>query len=111
MYLPRIQYFFFSSRRPHTRFSPDWSSDVCSSDLSQYYPHSYLRLLGWCLLPPLKNYRVLFHALRFLPIGLTKRYLCLYTRAYLWTCLFLIPRYAKRTAPAHLPERLLRYKG
>src|SRR5690606_40075755 len=22
-----------SSRRPHTRFSPDWSSDVCSSDL------------------------------------------------------------------------------
>src|SRR5690606_12767533 len=27
-------YFFFSSRRRHTRFSRDWSSDVCSSDLA-----------------------------------------------------------------------------
>src|SRR5690606_40737689 len=26
-------FFFFSSRRLHTRFSRDWSSDVCSSDL------------------------------------------------------------------------------
>src|SRR5260370_32672905 len=26
--------FFFSSRRRHTRFKCDWSSDVCSSDLS-----------------------------------------------------------------------------
>src|SRR5690606_16051939 len=26
-------FFFFSSRRRHTRFSRDWSSDVCSSDL------------------------------------------------------------------------------
>src|SRR2546422_10801868 len=26
-------YFFFSSRRRHTRCSRDWSSDVCSSDL------------------------------------------------------------------------------
>src|SRR5688572_32639614 len=25
--------FFFSSRRAHTRFDCDWSSDVCSSDL------------------------------------------------------------------------------
>src|SRR5690606_40357730 len=25
----------FSSRRRHTRFSRDWSSDVCSSDLKQ----------------------------------------------------------------------------
>src|SRR5690606_41129210 len=29
--------FFFSSRRRHTRFSRDWSSDVCSSDLSNPY--------------------------------------------------------------------------
>src|SRR5690606_16022476 len=29
-----ILYFFFSSRRRHTRFSRDWSSDVCSSDLT-----------------------------------------------------------------------------
>src|SRR5215475_14604236 len=27
-------FFFFSSRRRHTRFSRDWSSDVCSSDLA-----------------------------------------------------------------------------
>src|SRR5260370_33269997 len=28
-----ISIFFFSSRRRHTRFKCDWSSDVCSSDL------------------------------------------------------------------------------
>src|SRR5256886_5983848 len=30
--------FFFSSRRRHTRFDCDWSSDVCSSDLSPKSP-------------------------------------------------------------------------
>src|SRR5690606_40201315 len=30
--------FFFSSRRRHTRFSRDWSSDVCSSDLVTFLP-------------------------------------------------------------------------
>src|SRR5690606_39623084 len=35
--------FFFSSRRRHTRFSRDWSSDVCSSDLRKYGPW----LLQW----------------------------------------------------------------
>src|SRR5690606_40971542 len=29
--------FFFSSRRRHTRFSRDWSSDVCSSDLASLF--------------------------------------------------------------------------
>src|SRR5256885_1257253 len=29
----RSEYFFFSSRRRHTRLQGDWSSDVCSSDL------------------------------------------------------------------------------
>src|SRR5690606_31362400 len=29
--------FFFSSRRRHTRFSRDWSSDVCSSDLLRLF--------------------------------------------------------------------------
>src|SRR2546430_5550774 len=29
--------FFFSSRRRHTRFDCDWSSDVCSSDLGWLY--------------------------------------------------------------------------
>src|SRR2546430_5110307 len=30
-----VSYFFFSSRRRHTRFDCDWSSDVCSSDLGK----------------------------------------------------------------------------
>src|SRR5260370_3550072 len=30
--------FFFSSRRRHTRFKCDWSSDVCSSDLKLMGP-------------------------------------------------------------------------
>src|SRR2546430_4858120 len=33
-----LSLFFFSSRRRHTRFDCDWSSDVCSSDL---------RYMGW----------------------------------------------------------------
>src|SRR6266511_4407054 len=33
--IPSKVHFFFSSRRRHTRFSRDWSSDVCSSDLAQ----------------------------------------------------------------------------
>src|SRR5215217_6473984 len=28
-----VRFFFFSSRRRHTRYWRDWSSDVCSSDL------------------------------------------------------------------------------
>src|SRR5690606_39362829 len=32
--------FFFSSRRRHTRFSRDWSSDVCSSDLVSFHCRS-----------------------------------------------------------------------
>src|SRR5437879_12204482 len=30
--------FFFSSRRRHTRYIGDWSSDVCSSDLGKIPP-------------------------------------------------------------------------
>src|SRR6266568_7267456 len=29
-------FFFFSSRRRHTRWNCDWSSDVCSSDLGAF---------------------------------------------------------------------------
>src|SRR2546430_5493685 len=32
-----MYFFFFSSRRRHTRFDCDWSSDVCSSDLAPNY--------------------------------------------------------------------------
>src|SRR2546430_6082501 len=31
----QLYLFFFSSRRRHTRFDCDWSSDVCSSDLNR----------------------------------------------------------------------------
>src|SRR5207249_8569723 len=31
-------FFFFSSRRRHTRSKRDWSSDVCSSDLAKADP-------------------------------------------------------------------------
>src|SRR2546426_6081117 len=34
-----LSFFFFSSRRRHTRLQGDWSSDVCSSDL-------YFRVVG-----------------------------------------------------------------
>src|SRR2546430_12132717 len=34
--------FFFSSRRRHTRFDCDWSSDVCSSDLVKYNLKNHL---------------------------------------------------------------------
>src|SRR2546430_10419918 len=44
---------FFSSRRRHTRFDCDWSSDVCSSDLDSVKPSdamtgplAYARLHG-----------------------------------------------------------------
>src|SRR5256885_5080936 len=38
--------FFFSSRRRHTRLQGDWSSDVCSSDLSNW-PLEFLVRGGW----------------------------------------------------------------
>src|SRR5256886_11347729 len=58
-----VLYFFFSSRRRHTRFDCDWSSDVCSSDLYTWnealhaardrltppfaHRHSYEEVAGW----------------------------------------------------------------
>src|SRR5256886_11190295 len=38
--------FFFSSRRRHTRFDCDWSSDVCSSDLSTVLAYGFKRDLN-----------------------------------------------------------------
>src|SRR2546421_356697 len=35
-----FSFFFFSSRRRHTRSDRDWSSDVCSSDLCLLGEHS-----------------------------------------------------------------------
>src|SRR5690606_1434902 len=47
---------FFSSRRRHTRFSRDWSSDVCSSDLR-------IALVGE---EPKRTYRIRHDSLGFL---------------------------------------------
>src|SRR2546426_2450264 len=46
-------FFFFSSRRRHTRLQGDWSSDVCSSDLRKdlgipYAQGARQRALGAC---------------------------------------------------------------
>src|SRR5256886_11955798 len=46
--------FFFSSRRRHTRFDCDWSSDVCSSDLF------YVTREVEPFLPPLIPWVILF---------------------------------------------------
>src|SRR3712207_7094019 len=40
-------FIFFSSRRRHTRYWRDWSSDVCSSDLTVVIPTRD----RWALLP------------------------------------------------------------
>src|SRR5260370_24512360 len=40
----QLMLFFFSSRRRHTRFKCDWSSDVCSSDLLHLRPVNIVTL-------------------------------------------------------------------
>src|SRR6266436_8598715 len=80
-------FFFFSSRRRHTRCSRDWSSDVCSSDLNplpirfvhEYNPRQVLKVdlvhdsgVGWNdrqimkrLLPPAQERVALLVAEKF----------------------------------------------
>src|SRR5438270_6022971 len=55
-----IVVFFFSSRRRHTRFDCDWSSDVCSSDL-QY------RVIAW----PCEGVYWVQPITRYCPLGCT----------------------------------------
>src|SRR3712207_8468999 len=43
--------FFFSSRRRHTRYWRDWSSDVCSSDLARTCPTATRPARGPCSSP------------------------------------------------------------
>src|SRR5690606_40677925 len=50
--------FFFSSRRRHTRFSRDWSSDVCSSDLDIKAVTEGVELTLKSLLDALKRHNV-----------------------------------------------------
>src|SRR5438445_10758065 len=54
MYAFVALFFFFSSRRRHTRYWRDWSSDVCSSDLgasmaaaTAVMAAGALALIGW----------------------------------------------------------------
>src|SRR5205807_4040340 len=47
VYLCNMVFFFFSSRRRHTRLQGDWSSDVCSSDLKKQGQPGEQRSLGW----------------------------------------------------------------
>src|SRR5260370_17479311 len=42
-----MTFFFFSSRRRHTRFKCDWSSDVCSSDLLHRSAVNLTSLARW----------------------------------------------------------------
>src|SRR2546430_10505393 len=51
MSITSVKLFFLSSRRRHTRFDCDWSSDVCSSNLCDSTTASEVRpglaLLAW----------------------------------------------------------------
>src|SRR5690625_7556260 len=49
--------FFFSSRRRHTRWPRDWSSDVCSSDLIEEMYLSKRWLAGIAIFPPTEHYK------------------------------------------------------
>src|SRR5204863_4591411 len=50
--------FFFSSRRRHTRSLRDWSSDVCSSDLTCRAPSEIAPRTARCCLDPRMALRV-----------------------------------------------------
>src|SRR5438105_12233398 len=55
-------FFFFSSRRRHTRSTRDWSSDVCSSDLSALNRPSQSLLTRAMQSPSRRNRRLLDQA-------------------------------------------------
>src|SRR5256886_15526260 len=59
--------FFFSSRRRHTRFDCDWSSDVCSSDLYIIGP----RIASIMCAGGVLAYLVLIPAIKFFGSGMT----------------------------------------
>src|SRR3989449_2964615 len=53
-----LRVFFFSSRRRHTRCSRDWSSDVCSSDLTLYSTRHTSRFLEDHGVPNIRLYKI-----------------------------------------------------
>src|SRR5256885_5353913 len=68
-----IFFFFFSSRRRHTRLQGDWSSDVCSSDLSPYsFGVSFLGERGGVPYP--HCYKPIIHRNTPLPLTRTERF-------------------------------------
>src|SRR2546430_3842225 len=68
--LYRIVSFFFSSRRRHTRFDCDWSSDVCSSDLPCALQKLTILLPGPCWRNALtENRRAVVEGIREQPGG------------------------------------------
>src|SRR3712207_8100890 len=60
--------FFFSSRRRHTRYWRDWSSDVCSSDLSRALA---LLLVSWSVAREGRSIPITEQAIAELPLPLT----------------------------------------
>src|SRR5256885_12190444 len=52
-------FFFFSSRRRHTRLQGDWSSDVCSSDLAVSSARAAFRKGAWANFAPAKRKKIL----------------------------------------------------
>src|SRR5947209_20510627 len=55
--------FFFSSRRRHTRYWRDWSSDVCSSDLEGNHAAWCRGLLERGVYPPPSQFEAWFPSL------------------------------------------------
>src|SRR5437762_4557029 len=88
-------FFFFSSRRRHTRYIGDWSSDVCSSDLTMFYD----RMRAQAGSPELKNY-IDTHKTRYLALLAQNR-----VRPRL--LLLLLPRQENRRKRAGLLRRNL----
>src|SRR5690606_28413989 len=65
LHYPLQMMFLCSSRRRHTRFSRDWSSDVCSSDLviNSYTTDGQLQIYDLRVLEDDKSYIPPYHAL------------------------------------------------
>src|SRR5258707_10728383 len=73
-----VRFFFFSSRRRHTRYWRDWSSDVCSSDLGAILDPKYPDTVGGNL--PWNSNGRRRHAELHAPIGDVFEYACRRTR-------------------------------
>src|SRR2546426_11523001 len=71
-----MRFFFFSSRRRHTRLQGDWSSDVCSSDL--FHPEIHWQAAAGNLVTTYKTYHGT-HQGEFLGIPATGKKVSFYT--------------------------------